>query len=114
MSFPRPEIVWLDIKSFDKKADNPPVLVTDGARVTIALWERVMKRKYEIDMGIFPEMVLDREYWVIGYGAKDEAIFLEKGFVVTAWSPVPLPPGATGVKKDVPVAKAKGRRGIML
>ena len=115
MSFPRPEIVWLDIKSFDKKADNPPVLVTDGLRVTIAQWVRVMKRRYEIDMGVFPEMILDREYWVIGWDDKGRAMYLEKGFNVTAWSPIPLPPfSETSIKRDVSVASAKGRRGLIL
>lgn len=115
MQFPRPEIIWLDIEAFDKKGDNPPVLVTDGIRVTIAQWLRVMKRKYEIDMGVMPEMVLDREYWVIGWGDKDQALFLEKDFKVTAWSPIPLPPlGEASIKKDLPKAAQKGRRGLIL
>lgn len=112
----RPEIIWYSMKDFDKE-EGYPVLVTDGAQVTIALWKKVMRQKYEIDMGVFPEMEFVREYWIIGYGEKGQALFLEKSFTVTAWSPLPRAPG--GKAEIVPMGSGfatggKGARGLIL
>lgn len=117
---PRPEIIWYELASFDKDADLGPVLVSNGPNVTIAEWRKVYKQKYEIDMGpsmgLEPEMEFVRAYWVIGWGDKGQALFLEKDFVVVAWSPIPLPAlaGSVTIINPFAVEIKKGNRGLIL